>query len=172
MSKLLILLLIIGVSACTNIQSRPTRYALPNSPNSDSLPPSPHSVDEDEYLDASTGLIWRRCPLGTEWQSQKCEGWPKGTTYFGAVAYASGEARRTGRYWRLPRAQELRALYDSTQDSRQIFPRMPGPMSYWSMDKSTGWYAYYVKFFETPDGKPVDEAYNMKLHGVMLVRSQ
>lgn len=171
MRQYLINVLILGVTACANVQTPPPS-PLAKDFNLNGIPLSPHSVDEDEYLDTNTGLIWRRCPLGTIWQSKKCDGWPKGTTYYGAVGYASSEARKTGRYWRLPRAQELRALYDSTQDSRQIFPRMPGPMSYWSEDKSTGWYALYVKFYETQDGKTIDTDYNNKLHGVMLVRNQ
>lgn len=134
--------------------------------------PAPHAVDPDEYLDVRTGLIWRRCAFGTQWDGKTCIGRPRGDTYNGAVAYAIEEARRTGRYWRLPRIHELKELYATTRDSRAIFPRMPGPMDYWSIDKSTGWYAYYINFYDPPDGKQIQAAYMNETHGIMLVRSR
>lgn len=59
-----------------------------------------------EATDRTTGLVWRRCSLGSEWVNGKCEGARADVDHEEAAAAAKSP-------WRLPTARELSALIDT-----------------------------------------------------------
>ncbi|WP_333805097.1 Lcl C-terminal domain-containing protein [Sulfurospirillum sp.] len=72
---------------------------------------------ESEVVDKKSGLIWRRCSLGQEWQ--------KGKGCVGDVAFlrhseVEEQIRLLGKNWRLPSIDELLTLVDKRCKSPMI----------------------------------------------------
>lgn len=64
----------------------------------------------DEVTDTHTGLTWRRCSEGQNWNTstQSCDGTPSNMTHEQAMAHA--QAQEGG--WRVPSVKELQTLVD------------------------------------------------------------
>jgi hypothetical protein len=81
------------------------------------------SSDGEEVTDRATGLIWRRCMEGMNWDGATCTGTPKYFMWYEALQYVASE--RVG--WRLPNVKEMASLVDTSNDgplamNTTIFP--------------------------------------------------
>lgn len=103
-----------------------------------------------EVLDTKTGLIWRRCAEGMEWDGDTCTGSHAEYAHHEALQHAESEAQRTGKKWRLPSKEELAEIVDKRQrpaiDS-VAFPATPA-IVFWSSSPYEGStsYAWLVDF--------------------------
>lgn len=101
----------------------------------------------DEITDNETGLIWRRCTEGQNWNGGTCNGNSISVNWEGAIA----RAQAAGGGWRLPNAKELATLIDPTQANPAIdpvaFPRTP-VSNFWSSTSFASFadYAWAVGF--------------------------
>lgn len=95
------------------------------------------STDGQEVQDNQTGLIWRRCVEGMNWDGQQntCDGRESTYTHEQAFQRATSEANRTGVVWRLPNIEELFSIVDVNHYNPCVdvsaFPGTP-PRSTWS----------------------------------------
>ncbi len=64
----------------------------------------------DEITDNQTGLVWRRCSEGQNWNGKTCAGSHQAYTFDGALARAQDQAGSSGVAWRLPNVKELKSL--------------------------------------------------------------
>ncbi|MFZ2990918.1 DUF1566 domain-containing protein [Ideonella sp.] len=64
----------------------------------------------DEITDNQTGLVWRRCTEGQNWNGKTCAGSHQAYTFEGALARAQNQAGSSGVAWRLPNVKELKSL--------------------------------------------------------------
>ena len=80
------------------------------------------SADAQEVTDRQTGLVWRRCPEGTQYVAGSCSGTYSVVTHEKALRLAAGVAASTGLGWRLPNAKELLGL---SQPGREAPPYDP-----------------------------------------------
>lgn len=91
-------------------------------------PDSQFEVNGDEVLDLKTGLTWKRCSVGQDWDGTTCSGSPKNFTWEGALEQAANE-------WRVPNVKELTSIIEASCVSPAInvtvFPNTPG-ISYWT----------------------------------------
>lgn len=125
------------------------------------LPRSEHAAarfvaEGDKVTDRRTGLVWRRCAEGAEWNGTTCTGRARMVTWQTALELAQA-ANHDGAAWRLPNATELFSLVDDSRFSPAInvaiFPGMYGlPIDrFWSSTprRADGMYldAYVVDFF-------------------------
>ncbi len=101
-----------------------------------------------EVLDTNTGLVWRRCTEGTEWNGMGCTGLPRTFTQIEALEHAAQQAD-----WRLPTVSELHTLVDEQRrlpaiDTR-AFPDTPSDW-FWtaSQSKARISHAWLVHFGE------------------------
>lgn len=62
-----------------------------------------------EVLDQKTGLIWRRCVLGQNWDGKKCSGEPQRLTWKKALE----ETINSKGNYRLPNAKELATIVET-----------------------------------------------------------
>jgi hypothetical protein len=69
----------------------------------------------------ATGLEWRRCPAGMEWNGQTCSGSAKTMTWKAALQYAGDKDG-----WRLPNMNELRSIVERCRKgpavNQEVFP--------------------------------------------------
>lgn len=78
------------------------------------------TIEGDHVTDRKSGLTWKRCALGMQWnaQSQQCTGLP--------AAFNQNEAKQAaqalGDQWRLPSGAELETLLMETCSGHQIDP--------------------------------------------------
>lgn len=70
-----------------------------------------YNVDGSEVTDTVTGLIWRRCPEGKNWDGRTCSGEATPYTLQGAMAHALTQPG-----WRVPHIGELLTLVARTRD--------------------------------------------------------
>jgi hypothetical protein len=75
------------------------------------------SADGQEVIDRSTGLAWRRCEEGLQFDGAACTGHGLLLAWPDALARAQQQASDTGVDWRLPNAKELASLLDHTRRS-------------------------------------------------------
>ena len=93
------------------------------------------SVDGQTVTDTRTGLMWKRCSQGQNWDGNTCSG--SGGTFIWDNALASAEASTFAGYedWRLPNIKELESLTEPCRDTASINDTVfPGTMNwrYWS----------------------------------------
>jgi len=70
--------------------------------------------------DPSTGLMWQRCPIGTNWENGSCAGNPIPMDWQTAL-FESRKSRLLGYSdWRLPNLKELLSIVDFNCDSPAI----------------------------------------------------
>lgn len=93
------------------------------------------STDGTEVTDQKTGLIWRRCVEGMNWDGLTCAGAASTYTHEAALQRATSQANSTAITWRLPNIKELASIADKTLSSPAIdamaFPVTPASM-FWS----------------------------------------
>lgn len=133
------------------------------------------SADGHEVTDNKTGRIWRRCPEGMQITPSGCTGMATAFTWDQALALAKHEAMSTGVAWRLPFANELASIVDSSvrnpSINTKVFPmKWPTPAAhFWSVEpaKDNSSFAWGVSFY---DGK-VDFHQRGESGRVRLVRT-
>ena len=109
------------------------------------------SADGSEATDQETGLIWRRCPEGMNWDGSTCAGVAGKFTYEAALRQATAQADSTGIAWRLPNINELSSIIDRNRNNSAIdpaaFPATPASW-FWSASPLVGssGFAWYVNF--------------------------
>jgi hypothetical protein len=107
------------------------------------------SADGAEVTDQRSGLIWRRCVEGMNWDGATCTGNPGDYTHGQALQQAAAQAAATGKGWRLPNTRELSNLGDIIGDlpaaDPSTFPTTPTGW-FWSDSANTGYlnYAWYL----------------------------
>lgn len=83
--------------------------------------------DGSEVIDKTTGLTWRRCAEGMNWNGTTCAGAANSFTFDNAQVHA-----RTQNGWRLPEVKELESLVDRTRSNPAIDTTVfPGTVSRW-----------------------------------------
>lgn len=140
--------------------------------SSEPSPPPQFVPNDDEVLDATTGLIWARCADGQSWDGVTCNGTGFEFIWMDAVARAKVVAGNTGLPWRLPDPKELSSLVDATKFSPPIdLVAFPGtvPDRYWtsSFDSGNTTTAFYVNFIH---GGTLDHD-RSRLYPIRLVRN-
>jgi len=95
------------------------------------------SADSSEVTDNKTGRIWRRCPEGMTSSTSGCTGVAAAYTWDQALALVKHEAMSTGKAWRLPFANELSSLVDTSVRNPTINTAV-FPMK-WPTHKSHFW---------------------------------
>ncbi len=109
------------------------------------------SADGSEATDQETGLIWRRCPEGMNWDGSTCAGVAVLFTYEAALRQTAAQAGSTGVAWRLPNINELSSIIDRSRINSAIdptaFPSTPASW-FWSASPLAGssGLAWYVNF--------------------------
>ncbi|EIA3112227.1 DUF1566 domain-containing protein [Vibrio cholerae] len=125
-------------------------------------PDSRYTIKNDIVVDNETGLEWKRCPEGLNWNGSACTGVPLEISWNDAIKkYAS-----LGRDWRLPTFQELATLRTrGTSDPRVlqssncnkpainqlVFPGGAAMGAFWSSsekENDNGVSAWFVVFTE------------------------
>jgi hypothetical protein len=82
----------------------------------------------NEVADTYTGLIWRRCAEGQNWDGTHCTGSYTILLWDAALAHAQSEASRTSLAWRVPNVKELKSLVNPAASglaSYSAFPDTP-----------------------------------------------
>lgn len=95
-----------------------------------------YSTDGAEVTDGQTGLIWRRCSQGQNWNGSICSGNTTLLTHELALTHAKIQSG-----WRLPNAKELLSIYDISKTGNVLdttaFPNTFA-VNYWSSTPFTG----------------------------------
>jgi hypothetical protein len=124
-----------------------------------------------DVRDTKTGLLWKRCSLGTEWTGQgACEGQVQYLGLKEAMAAASDG-------WRVPSGPELQSLIDvgcgSPVVDPSVFPDIraddEGHAKYWTTNAMGGELDLYWNF-DFIDGQPDANSRGIQLF-VRLVKS-
>lgn len=110
------------------------------------------SANGSEVTDQKTGLIWRRCSEGMNWDGTTCAGTATTFTHEAALTQAASQAVSTGVAWRLPNVKELTSIADKTRSFPAIdttaFPATPFNLQCWSSsplvgDSTSAWFIQY-----------------------------
>ncbi len=92
------------------------------------------SADGSEVTDQKTGLIWRRCAEGMNWDGVTCAG-AAATFPHEAALQRAAQAASTSTAWRLPDMKELFSIVDESRSipaiNLAIFPATPSNQ-FWS----------------------------------------
>lgn len=123
------------------------------------LPAETPSADFIDHGDGTvthrnTGLMWKRCSEGQQWNGQQCTG--TAATFTWAAAQRTAETANSNREaghsnWRVPSPTELRTIVETRcwnpAVNADIFPNTP-PNWFWSAAPYTGndLYAWEVGF--------------------------
>ena len=110
------------------------------------------SSDGAEVTDTRTGLIWRRCPEGMDWQVDRCSGAPIYFMWYEALQHAQAQSLAAKQLWRVPNIKELASLLDRKQSFLAIdADTFPGATNdqYWSSTPyaADAFYGWIVHFF-------------------------
>ncbi|MBW8846437.1 MAG: DUF1566 domain-containing protein [Burkholderiales bacterium] len=121
------------------MQARPTAFlllvlwmSLPAA--ADDAPRLVPSADGRELVDAVAGVAWSRCVEGMSWDGRRCTGTPLLATHAEALALARARSEAEVKLWRLPRAPELKRLFERLahgKDEATLAPAAPVGW-YWS----------------------------------------
>jgi len=113
-------------------------------------------VKGDEALDSNTGLIWKRCSLGTKLGTKMERGSRcAGEKAFVSLDQAVLQAKAEGNGWHVPSGPELESLIDVTCGSPvvdvSVFPDIApddeGTANYWTTNEvGTAKLIYYFDF--------------------------
>jgi hypothetical protein len=133
-------------------------------------------VKGDEALDGKTGLIWKRCSLGTKLgakaeRGNRCAGEKAFVNLDQAVRLAKAE----GNGWHVPSGPELESLIDVTCGSpvvdASVFPDIvpddEGTANYWTTNEVGA--ANLIYYFDFMTGRPDGHSRGFQL-AVRLVR--
>jgi hypothetical protein len=100
---------------------------------------TPHG--DGTATDNTTGLMWRRCALGQEWDGKTCSGSATGFTW--AEALKTGVLSKFAGHgdWRLPNKNELESIVETRcflpAANEKIFPATPS-VFFWSSSPYAG----------------------------------
>ena len=87
------------------------------------------SANGQEVRDNRTGLVWRRCVEGMNWNGSTCAGAALTFTHEAALQHAQTQGTVTGLAWRVPNAKEVSSIADRTATNPAIdataFPGTP-----------------------------------------------
>jgi hypothetical protein len=126
-----------------------------------------------EAFDTKTGLTWRRCSLGTEWDGKRgC----RGEKTFASLPAAINAAKAEGSQWRVPSGPELESIIDVSCGSPvvnpsvfpDIVPDEDGAADYWTTSDVGA--AGLVYFFDFVTGRADGHSRGYEL-AVRLVRT-
>ncbi len=110
------------------------------------------SIDGSEVTDQKTGLIWRRCIEGMNWNGTTCAGVVGTFTHEAALRQAAAKVDNASLTWRLPNVNELASIVDRSRINPAInpaaFPATP-PNWFWSASPYLGnpIFSWVVSFF-------------------------
>jgi hypothetical protein len=130
------------------------------------------SADGQEVTDRGTGLVWRRCVEGLQWDGKTCAGQPTRMSFAAARSQAQAMATSTKVAWRVPTRDELLGLLDrkpgTSGTPSNTFPQSPAS-PFWSSTPYTsdGQRAVYVHMSNASDYND----YRSSLFFVRLVRN-
>jgi len=83
----------------------------------------------DEVTDSVTGLVWKRCVEGMNWNGSTCTGSFSTFSWEGALAQAASVAQTTGLAWRMPNIKEINSLVETACEyqaiNQAVFPVTP-----------------------------------------------
>ncbi|MCG5548797.1 DUF1566 domain-containing protein [Halorhodospira halochloris] len=103
-----------------------------STPSSDFTP----LEDGDVVRHEPTGLEWRRCPEGMDWNDSGCDGEALEKDWKEALQHAEDEEG-----WRMPNINELRSIVERCGHdpaiNQQVFPDTP-PWVFWSASPYAG----------------------------------
>lgn len=136
---------------------------------------TPHRfvLNGGEARDGKTGLVWKRCSLGTTWDGKKgCSG----DIAFANLDEAQRAAAAAGEGWRVPSGPELESIVDLSCGhpvvDRSVFPDIAandeGTAQYWTTNPVGMADLFYV--FDFIDGRPDGHSRGVHL-AVRLVRT-
>lgn len=114
------------------------------------------SADMQEVTDGATGLVWRRCVEGMQWDGTTCAGQAAKFSFDKARAQAQAAANSSKKAWRVPTRDELLALLDrkpgTSPKASETFPQTPAA-PFWSSTPYTsdGQRGTYVHFSNATD---------------------
>lgn len=109
-------------------------------------------ADGAEVTDQKTGLIWRRCVEGMNWDGSTCADDPSIFSHEEALQRAAAQAS-SGSAWRLPTIKELSSIYIANKSinhagvDQTAFPATPSDW-FWSSSPFDGQpnHAWYLSF--------------------------
>lgn len=125
-----------------------------------SLTPDDRYIIENSIaIDKQTGLMWKRCPEGMNWDGSTCAGEPVLITWYTANDFY----KTSGSEWRLPTKDELATLLSITEEeyrkndcrevaiNQNIFPNHESSFALWYLssssyldnDSSAAWGVYF-----------------------------
>ena len=129
------------------------------------------STDAQEVIDASTGLVWRRCAEGMKASQSGCTGVAATFMYDAALAHATAQAA-SGLAWRVPTLNELCFIADRNHENPAIdpvaFPSTPS-QAFWSSTPHVR-YSTYAWFVSFAYGAVLND-FSESAHHVRLVRN-
>jgi hypothetical protein len=125
-----------------------------------------------EAFDTKTGLTWKRCSLGSNWDGQACSGEPE----LANLDDAMDMAKREGPHWRVPSGPELESIVDNSCGNpvvdQNVFPDIrpsdEGTAEYWTTNAVGAAELFY--FFDFMSGAAGGHSPGFHL-AVRLVRS-
>ncbi|MBK9522691.1 MAG: DUF1566 domain-containing protein [Rhodocyclaceae bacterium] len=109
------------------------------------------SADGQEVTDTTTGLIWRRCTEGMEWNGSACKMKPLKFKLAAAKERAAEAAKTSNKAWRIPNKDELMSIVEKTKSIPKIdltaFPNSPSAV-FWALrpDADDNLNAWLVNF--------------------------
>lgn len=107
------------------------------------------SANGTEVTDQATGLIWRRCHEGMNWNGTTCAGVDDKFDHEEALQHAAAQASSIGVAWRLPNIKELTSIVDKRRHYPAIdttaFSATPGS-GFWSVSFENPKDIRYVSF--------------------------
>ncbi len=129
-------------------------------------------ISDGEATDTKTGLVWKRCGLGTDWRSPLCVG--ARSTF--ALPDAEQRAQQLGSDWRVPSGPELQTILDPNCGKPVVDPSVfpdvqpdaEGAAPYWTTNPVGMAGLYY--FFDFMDASSDGHSRGFPLN-VRLVRS-
>ncbi len=130
-------------------------------------------LNDGEAFDTKTGLSWKRCSLGTDWDGKRgCAG----ELSFASLDEAEQLAKAAGPQWRVPSGPELESIVDHNCGSpvvdKAVFPDISvtdeGTAQYWTTNAVGMADLFYV--FDFVDGRPDGHSRGVHL-AVRLVRT-
>lgn len=110
-------------------------------------------TDDQEVIDNTTGLIWRRCAEGMQWDGSTCLGTASGYMFQEALQQADLVKYNSGKNWRLPNLKELASLVDTNTNNGMVIDGVafPGTLNdhYWTSSSysTDAFFAWVVNFF-------------------------